>query len=225
MKMSDQSRKYLSETFAVNMFNIKFISNKTLKSRGTVLVCHKTTFHIQWKWRELVTQICNVFNMTFLLSMLGKILSWRHFEIFFYFFKQKVGFYVSCKLSPRETIRITVESQISWKRNKRKKYTVDSRYLEFQGTLIFFEISVLRHIRLAEFRKKWIEPQHLTNVYICNLTPEVRDIFIIWKYCGKEEKLLLRSNYFIFPLFYNILWPVVKCSCLSTLRKHAYSNI
>ena len=33
-------------------------------------------------------------------------------------------------------------------------YTVDSRYLEFQGTLKYFEISVVRHIRFAELRKK-----------------------------------------------------------------------
>ena len=35
-----------------------------------------------------------------------------------------------------------------------KNYTVDSRYLEFQGTLKYFEISVLQHIRFAEWRKK-----------------------------------------------------------------------
>ena len=32
--------------------------------------------------------------------------------------------------------------------------TVDSRYLEFQGTLKYFEIFVPRHIRFAELRKK-----------------------------------------------------------------------
>ena len=37
-----------------------------------------------------------------------------------------------------------------------KEYTVDSRYLEFQETLKQFEISVSRHIRFLELKKKII---------------------------------------------------------------------
>ena len=37
------------------------------------------------------------------------------------------------------------------------QYTVDSRYLEVEGTLKYFVISVLRHIRCAVLRKIPIE--------------------------------------------------------------------
>ena len=53
--------------------------------------------------------------------------------------------------------------------------TVDSRYLEFQGTLKNFEVSVPRHIRFAKLRKKIIRTTTF-NKYICNWTLEVRDI-------------------------------------------------
>ena len=65
--------------------------------------------------------------------------------------------------------------------------TVDSRYLELQGTLWntsrypYFDISDLRN-----WGKQLIEQPPLTK-WICNLTPKLE---IYWKYCGKEEKLL-----------------------------------
>ena len=37
------------------------------------------------------------------------------------------------------------------------RYTVESHYLEAQGTLKYFEISVPRHIKFAELRKKIID--------------------------------------------------------------------
>ena len=47
--------------------------------------------------------------------------------------------------------------------------------------LKYFKISVLRHIRFAELRKKLIRLTTF-NKYMCNLTPEVRDILkILWK--------------------------------------------
>ena len=42
------------------------------------------------------------------------------------------------------------------------------------------------------------------NKYVCNWTLEVRDI-LYWKYCGKEEKLLHRSNISSFPQYFYIL--------------------
>ena len=45
-------------------------------------------------------------------------------------------------------------------------HTVDSRYLEFQETVKYFEISVHRHIRFAELRKQSIDQPYLTNVYV-----------------------------------------------------------
>ena len=62
--------------------------------------------------------------------------------------------------------------------------TVDSRYLEFQGTLWntsrypYFDISDLRNSG-----KQLIEQPPLTD-WICNLTPELK---IYWKYCGRGE--------------------------------------
>ena len=44
--------------------------------------------------------------------------------------------------------------------------TVDSRYLEFQGTVKYFEISVPRHIRFAELRKQSIDQPSLKDVYV-----------------------------------------------------------
>ena len=39
------------------------------------------------------------------------------------------------------------------------------------------------------------------NKYICNRTLEVRDT-VYWNYCGKGEKLLLRSNFSSFPKYF-----------------------
>ena len=57
-----------------------------------------------------------------------------------------------------------------------KTHIKSTRYLEFQETIKYFEISVPRHIRFAELRKKLFEQPYLTNIYICNWTLEVRDI-------------------------------------------------
>ena len=71
-------------------------------------------------------------------------------------------------------------------------YTVDSRYLEIQGTLRntsrypYFDIADLRN-----WGNQLIEQPPLTE-WIFNLTPKLE---IYWKYCGKEETLLLRSNF------------------------------
>ena len=73
---------------------------------------------------------------------------------------------------------------------------VDSRYLGPRDFLKYFEISVPRHIRFAKLRKKWIEQPHFTNEYIIKLLK----LEIYWKYCGKEEKLLLFST-----IFYHLL--------------------
>ena len=59
--------------------------------------------------------------------------------------------------------------------------TVDSHYLEFQGPLKYFEISIVRHIRFAELRKKLIRLTTF-NKYMCNWTLKIRDkLKILWK--------------------------------------------
>ena len=84
-------------------------------------------------------------------------------------------------------------------------YTVDSCYLQIQGTLWntsryqYFDISDLRN------RGKQLIIQPPSTEWISNLTPKLE---IYWKYCEKEEKLFLRSS-----LFHNILLPVVRSLC------------
>ena len=66
-----------------------------------------------------------------------------------------------------------------------RKGTVDSRYLEFQGTLWkHFEISVPRNIRVVEVRKT-ISRTTTFNKCICNLTLEVKDILKILRKRGE----------------------------------------
>ena len=61
----------------------------------------------------------------------------------------------------------------------------------------YFDISDLRN-----WGKQFIEQSPLTE-WVCNLTPELE---IYWKYCGKEEKLLLRSNFSSFPQYFVACW-------------------
>ena len=81
--------------------------------------------------------------------------------------------------------------------------TVDSRYLKIQGTLwntsryLYFDISDLQN-----WGKQLIEQPPLTE-WIFNLTPKLE---IYWKYCGKEEKLLLGSNFSSFPQYFVACW-------------------
>ena len=84
------------------------------------------------------------------------------------------------------------------KENNRKMYSRLSLSRIPRDPLKYFEVSVPRHIRFAELRKKIIRTTTF-NKYICNWTLEVRDIL---KYCGKEEKLLLRSNFSSFPQYF-----------------------
>ena len=65
----------------------------------------------------------------------------------------------------------------------------------------YFEISVSRHIRSAELRKKIIRTTTF-NRYICNWTLELRDIL----------KILLKRGEI--ALFHNFFLPVVTFSCV-----------
>ena len=59
--------------------------------------------------------------------------------------------------------------------------TVDSLSRIPRDSLKYFEISVPRHVRFAEFRKK-MNRTATFNKCICNLTPEITDILkILWK--------------------------------------------
>ena len=69
-----------------------------------------------------------------------------------------------------------------------------------RDTLKYFEISVLRHIRFAELRKKLIRLTTF-NKYMCNWALEVRDILkILWK---RARNCSLEA---ISPLFHNIFY-------------------
>ena len=99
----------------------------------------------------------------------------------------------------RESYRHAHKTEISWSAVFWTRIaTVEYRYLEIQGTLWntsrypYFDISDLRNWL------QFIEQPPLTE-WICNLTPKLE---IYWKYCGKEEKLLLRSNFSSFPQYF-----------------------
>ena len=78
-------------------------------------------------------------------------------------------------------------------------YTVDSRYLEFRrDSLKYFEISVPRHIRFTELRKK-ITQTTTFNKYMCNWALEVRDILKILR---KRGEIAPKSNFSSFPQYF-----------------------
>ena len=69
-----------------------------------------------------------------------------------------------------------------------------------RDSLKHFEISVSRHISVAEVRRK-INRTTTFNKWICNLTPEVRDILkILWKRgeIAPQEQFLLFSTIFCY---------------------------
>ena len=69
-----------------------------------------------------------------------------------------------------------------------------------RDSLKHFEISVPRHISVAEVRKK-INRTTTFNKSICNLTPEVRDILkILWKRgeIAPQEQFLLFFTIFCY---------------------------
>ena len=77
--------------------------------------------------------------------------------------------------------------------------TVDSRYLEFQGNL--WNSSRYPYLEISELQKwgkQYIEQPHLTNACVIWLLK----LETYWKYCGKEEKFLLSSNFSSFPQYF-----------------------
>ena len=98
-----------------------------------------------------------------------------------------------CNLTPKARDIL----KIFWKRGEIAPYnTVDSRYLEFQGTS-----EILRDIRISTYQICRTEEKIIRtitfNKYI--LIGLLKKLEMYWKYCGKEEKLLLRSNFSSFP--------------------------
>ena len=84
--------------------------------------------------------------------------------------------------------------------------TVDSLSRIPRDFLKYFEISVVRHIRSAELRKKLIRLTTF-NKYMCNWTLEIRDkLKIMWK---RDCSLGAIS-----PLYHNIFLHVVRFTCL-----------
>ena len=81
------------------------------------------------------------------------------------------------------------------KTKNKTKYSRLSLSRSPRDSLKYFEISVPRHNRFAELRHKPNNriSQMNTCIYFDSCT--------YWKYCGKEEKLLLRSN-FSFPQYF-----------------------
>ena len=66
-----------------------------------------------------------------------------------------------------------------------------------RDSLKYFEISIPRHIRFAELRNK-----NRTTTFNKSCVIGLFKLEICWKYCGNEEKLLLRSNFSTFPQYF-----------------------
>ena len=75
---------------------------------------------------------------------------------------------------------------------------------ELQSTLVISNSKglseIIRDMRTSthqtfRIEEKLIRKAHLTNIYVIGLLK----LEIYWKYCGKEEKLLLRSNFSSLP--------------------------
>ena len=80
--------------------------------------------------------------------------------------------------------------------------TSDSHYLEVQGTL--WNTSGYPYLDISDLQNWWKDKSnnHLSQIWICNLTPEIIDLLkIVWKRRA------------ISPLFHNILLPVVRFPC------------
>ena len=85
---------------------------------------------------------------------------------------------------------------------KANSYTVDSRYLEFQGT--FWNTSRYPYLNISDLQNRGkINRTTAFNKCICNLIPEVRDILkILWKRgeIAPKEQFLLFSTIFCYLL-------------------------
>ena len=83
--------------------------------------------------------------------------------------------------------------------------------LRIQSTLIISNSKglseILRYIRTSTYQICRIKERIIRTTIF-----ELLNLDIYWKYCGKEEKLLLRSNFSSF--FHNIFLPVVRFSYL-----------
>ena len=89
---------------------------------------------------------------------------------------------------------------------QRFQNTVDSRYLEFQGTL--WNTSRYPYLDIPDLQNlgKNNSNNHIWQIY--KYAVGLLKLEIYWKYCGKEEKLLLRSNFSSFPQYSYLLLDV-----------------
>ena len=89
--------------------------------------------------------------------------------------------------------------------------SIKIRRKHLQSTLIISKskgpAKTLRDIRTSTYQMCRIEENTKRTTkfhkWTCNLTPLIRTIY--WKYCGKGEKLLLRSNFSPYPQYF-ITW-------------------
>ena len=108
------------------------------------------------------------------------------------------------------------KQQTGWwlitRRNRSAWNQIYYRYrCNIQSTLVISKSKgpskTVRDIRTSTYQSCSIEEKTIwtTNFYkwLCNLTPLNRNVY--WKYCGKGEKLLPRSNFSSFPQYF-ITW-------------------
>ena len=126
-------------------------------------------------------------------------------DIFSYFFfpKNRIWHFM-------QIVTISMKMSILFLGKIRKSFKYSRHLLSRipRDSLKYFEISIPWHIGFSELRKKIRTTTF--NKYICNLTPELRDILkILWKRgeIAPQEQFLLFSTTFLL---------VVRFSCLGS---------
>ena len=128
-----------------------------------------------------------------MLSTLGKIFSRRHVGVFFFLFYPENRIRHFLKIVSSGDNFHEMSNPVLWENKKTLPISPESgkgllrTYSRLslsripRYSLKYFDISVPRHIRFAELRKKIIRTTTF-NKYSCNWTVEFRDILkILWK--------------------------------------------
>ena len=149
---------------------------------------------------------------------------WKISEFFlsenFHFFEVKVSIYLNRRVFVMHNVcslwgnkkTVCPESTLNLKLRHRRTLVISRP----RDSLNHFEISVPRHIKLAEMRKIINRTARLTNEYVIWLLK----LEIYWKYCGKEEQFLL----FFYTIFCYLLLgvPVKTGTRFSLLDKRLF---
>ena len=104
------------------------------------------------------------------------------------------------------------QARKGWAKSVCKTLFRSNTHFTVQSTLVISKskgpAETLRDIRTSTYQMCRIEENTKRTTkfhkWTCNLTPLIRNI--CWKYCGKGEKLLLRSNFSPYPQYLITWW-------------------